>query len=114
VPLRLTWQRSGKLAHFIDGYAVAGGQERLIEIMHAKRAEYEATGAFTGDAKELWLALFGEWRSDRWGGGYPKSKAETKLLNTLARAIEKRLRTATPQLAQELKAMYSEKFFSNL
>ena len=65
VPLQLTWERSGKLAHFIDGYALVGGQERLIQIMNAKREEYEASGAVTGSARELWLALFAEWRADR-------------------------------------------------
>lgn len=97
VPLKLSWKRSGTLAHFIDGYEITGGQSELIAAMNAKREEFARSGEISGSALDLWLALFAEWRADRWSGGYPKTRDETKRLNALARALAARLRAATSE-----------------
>jgi hypothetical protein len=107
IPAKLSWKRSGTLAHFIDGYAIAGGQKRLIEAVKAKREEFAQTGAISGTALELWLCLFAEWRADRWTGGYPKSRQETKRLNALSTALAACLRAATQEEAQALVPLFN-------
>jgi hypothetical protein len=73
IPAKLGWKRSGKLAHFIDGYEIAGGQSQLIALMQAKREEYTNSGAISGSALELWLCLFAERRANYWAGGSKKN-----------------------------------------
>jgi hypothetical protein len=85
-----------------DGYAIAGSQEALISIMNAKRAQFAQTGAICGTALGLWLCLFAEWRADRWTGGYPKTRHETKRLNALSSVLASRLRAATRDDADSL------------
>jgi hypothetical protein len=102
VPAKLIWKHSGKLAHFIDGYAIAGNQKALIAIMNAKREEFAQTGGISGTALELWLCLFAEWRADRWSGGYPKTRHEIKRLNALSSALAMCLRAATRDDADSL------------
>jgi hypothetical protein len=107
VPRNLSWNRSSVLAHFIDGYQIAGGQEPLIDLMHKTREHAAGSGAWSGSALDLWLCLFAEHRAQRWTGGYPLKRIERARLNGLCAALANRLRAASPEECATLVRLFS-------
>jgi hypothetical protein len=83
VPLDLSWDQSATIAHFIDGYQIAGdAPSDLQDFVNEARAVAKATGNWRGTARDLWLCLYGEHRRARFFDDRPTGE-NLAILNKL-------------------------------
>ncbi len=70
IPSPLTWDGGGRrLATLINCYKLSSGSE-LSEEFHDAEREYRRSGAWTGDALQLWKLLFFVARRDYFTSGF--------------------------------------------
>jgi hypothetical protein len=79
IPAPFTWSHSAALAHLLDGYAIAGGPQRLSAIYRQVRARIEAGDRREISALDLWLALFYAHRGYRHQGTPPRRRERAGL-----------------------------------
>lgn len=101
LPEPLGWERSARLAHFLNGYEEAGGAEQLFAITGKLSARARRTGRWAGSAYELWLCLFVEHRRVRHGGYHPDGE-ELADLDRLCAALRAALVALDPQESRAL------------
>ena len=65
IPKPFRWEDSGRFAHFLNGYEVAGGFDPLAGLANGMSAEARETGRWRGSARDLWLCLFFQHRAQR-------------------------------------------------
>jgi len=87
IPTPFTWHQSGRFAHFLNGYEMAGGMDRLAEISNAMSAQFRRTGQWQGAAYELWLCLFFQHRARRHLGSEDIDPRLDDLCETLRTAL---------------------------
>lgn len=93
LPETLTWDRSGELAHLIDGYELAEelGISDPIEFAERQLATANDTGRWEGDAVELWISLFLEHRRWRFSSPFEPDEDMVRLLDTLVGQLRQKL-----------------------
>jgi hypothetical protein len=96
IPADLSFASGVKLAHLIDGYAVAGGTAECAAIANRISAELRETGKTAASALDLWIAYFGEHRRYR-HFGHPPHKADAEPLDKLAQALRCALFRLSPR-----------------
>ncbi|RRH92072.1 hypothetical protein EH240_31300 [Mesorhizobium tamadayense] len=65
MPKPFTWDQSDRFAHFLNGYDVAGGLDRLAGLSNAMSAQFRKTGQWQGTVLDLWLCLYFQHRARR-------------------------------------------------
>jgi hypothetical protein len=107
MPNPLTWDKSVKFAHVINGYSVAGGVEQCVEITDKAIDNEPDPADRAGSALTLWVAQFGEHR--RWRHfGYPQGQEARLYLDALCEELGRRLRDLNPAECQRLVAVIAE------
>ena len=90
IPKPFRWEDSGRFAHFLNGYEVAGGFDPLADLANGMSAEARETGRWRGGALDLWLCLFFEHRAQRHAGSdYSGTPMLEQLCETLRIALGK-------------------------
>ncbi|PBB20404.1 hypothetical protein CK219_10570 [Mesorhizobium sp. WSM4313] len=89
IPIRFTWNQSDRFAHFLNGYEIAGGIDRLAEISNAMSAEFRRTSQWRGTALELWLCLFFQHRTRRHTGSEENDPGLDDLCDALRKALNR-------------------------
>ncbi|MER8807521.1 hypothetical protein [Mesorhizobium australicum] len=98
MPIPFAWDQSGRFAHFLNGYEVAGGMDPLAELSNARSAQARKTGKWEGSALDLWLCLFFQHRAHRHMG----SEDSDPILDELCEAVRVRLSRLTSEEANAL------------
>lgn len=91
MPPTFAWDTSARFAHIIDGYSFAGGVVECMEITRSAISTEPDPKDPAVSAMLLWVALFGEHRACRHGGGYPPSPEKKLRLDSLCEALRGRL-----------------------
>lgn len=95
-PIGLDWHSGVEFAHLIDGYALAeaAGLGDPVGYQAASRAAAEAAGEWRGSILELWVALFLEYRREKFGGAVGANFAPDAppILDGLCRALAAAIR----------------------
>ena len=65
IPKPFRWNQSAPLAHFLNGYEVAGGFDQLSTIASRISDRARETGRWKGSARDLWLCLYFQHRAQR-------------------------------------------------
>jgi hypothetical protein len=105
IPDPFLWRESAHLAHFIDGYAEAGGIERLGDLANPRKHAAIQKGIWEGSAKELWLCLFFEHRRYHHFGRSPEGH-ELVVLNRLCASLGQAVQTLGPAEARALASRF--------
>ncbi|RWO20442.1 MAG: hypothetical protein E5Y16_02985 [Mesorhizobium sp.] len=92
MPTPFDWDQSGRFAHFLNGYEVAGGMNPLADLSNAMSAQARKTGKWEGSALDLWLCLFFQHRAHRHTG----SEDGDPILDLLCEALRMSLNRLTP------------------
>ncbi|PDQ21697.1 hypothetical protein CN311_07690 [Mesorhizobium sanjuanii] len=102
IPAPFAWDQSHRLAHFLNGYEIAGGMDRLAEISQAISAEFRQTGRWRGTALELWLCLFFQHRARRHMGLEEVDPSLDDLCDALRKALSRLSSVEADLLASRL------------
>ncbi|MBZ9873181.1 hypothetical protein LB542_20255 [Mesorhizobium sp. BR1-1-9] len=89
MPSPFTWAQSARLAHFLNGYEVAGGMNRLADLSNVMSAQASTTGKWQGSALDLWLCLFFQHRAHRHMGLEDSDPRLDELCETLRVALNR-------------------------
>lgn len=92
MPIPFCWEQSARFSHFINGYEIAGGMDRLTHLYFNAREIAYATGRWPGGVTDLWLCLFYEHRIARHTGSEPEGE-ELSLANQLCEQLRAALLT---------------------
>jgi hypothetical protein len=107
VPIDLSWDQSATIAHFIDGYQIAGdAPSDLQEFVNEARAVAKATGNWRGAARDLWLCLFGEHRRARFFDDRPTGE-NLAILNKLCAAFAQSLHDLSSDECHDLVPLFT-------
>ncbi|ESZ29314.1 hypothetical protein [Mesorhizobium sp. L2C084A000] len=98
MPAPLKWDQSGRFAHFLNGYEVAGGMDALAGLAIAMSGQARKTGKWQGSALDLWLSLFFQQRAHR----HTRSEDNDPILDELCEALRVALNQLTPEEAKAL------------
>lgn len=82
LPGDLRWNQAGEIAELIDGYELIEqlGMGEPSQLEHRQRHDAELTSTWPGEALELWIALFLQFRRWRFSSPFePSPEAETLL-----------------------------------
>jgi hypothetical protein len=102
IPRPFTWDQSNRLAHFLNGYEIVGGMDRLAEISNALLGEYRWSGHWRGTALELWLCLFFQHRARRHMGLEEIDPSLDDLCDALGKALSRLSSVEAELLASHL------------
>ena len=104
MPKPFRWEDSGRFAHFLNGYEVAGGFDPLAKLALGMSTQARDTGSWRGGARDLWLCLYFEHRAQRHAssdyGGTPMLE---QLCETLRIALNELNREEAEALVSDLK-----------
>lgn len=89
IPADLDWGRSLELAMLIDGYGFAGdlGIKDPMEFADSQLQSALHSGAWSGNAAELWLTLFLEHRRWRFSSPHEPDPVMQRVLDLLVRQL---------------------------
>lgn len=99
MPKPFTWEQSGRLAHYLNGYEEAGGFMELARLAETLGEVAREKGQWQGAAKDLWSCLFYEHRMARHTGSYPEESAHH---DSLCEALRVALQALEPHDARAL------------
>ncbi|ESX98810.1 MULTISPECIES: hypothetical protein [unclassified Mesorhizobium] len=98
MPGPFEWDQSGRFAHFLNGYDVAGGMDPLAGLAIGMSEQARKIGKWDGSALDLWLCLFFQHRAHRHMG----SEDSDPILDELCEALRVRLSRLSPAEAKAL------------
>lgn len=89
IPSPFMWAQSARFAHFMNGYEVAGGMDRLANLSNTMSERFRETGEWQGTALDLWLCLFFQHRIHRHTGSEDIDPALDALCDALWHALNR-------------------------
>ena len=104
MPVPFRWEQSARLAHFLNGYEVAGGFDPLADLANGMSADARQTGRWRGGALDLWLCLFFQHRAQRHADS---DYSGTPILEQLCETLRIALNNLSPEEAQEIASRLS-------
>ena len=103
MPIPFAWDQSGRFAHFLNGYEVAGGMDALAELSNAMSSRAGKIGKWDGSALDLWLCLYFQHRAHRHMGSEDGDPILDELCETLRAALNRLSPDEAMALASRLK-----------
>jgi len=93
IPQNSNWESAGELAHLIDGYALLEQARGCDPAIFADEVLSVATqtGRWPGGPRDLWIALFLEYRSWRFASPHEPDPSQRMLLDTLVHQLREAL-----------------------
>lgn len=89
IPEDIDWDNAHHLAHLIDGHELIRslGLGDAATLEEQQRSQAERTGRWEGNAAELWIALFLQYRRWRMSEPHHPSVEQRQLLDELCRSL---------------------------